>query len=72
MFAVIGVTGMPMFFESATGFNKTIHKWGGLEHMVNRGKPVAPGRFTGAARQQFGAALLPDVPRWGNFLLKLP
>ena len=30
MFAVMGVTGLLLFFESATGFNKPVHEWGGL------------------------------------------
>jgi hypothetical protein len=30
IFALMGVTGLLMFFESATRLNKTIHEWGGL------------------------------------------
>ena len=30
MFALMAVTGLLMFFESASGLNKTVHEWGGL------------------------------------------
>lgn len=30
IFALMGVTGLLMFFESATRLNKTVHEWGGL------------------------------------------
>ena len=30
LFAIMGVTGLLMFFEAETGFNKLLHEWAGL------------------------------------------